>query len=270
MKFLKIITLITALLIGKSISTLACVCVSGNGSFLTQLDSILLRANFGLSNANFVVVKGIVEGYTLNSLGVIFKPLHYYFHTSAKNPFIIWGTSGTDCRLSISAIAPPNADTVILIMHRITVRTPMEDTTDFEVSRCGNNYITVRNDSVFGGWDSSLTLHGYPLNQFEDTLNHLLYALKIESPAQPGFGAVLFPNPVGKNETIQLRGLFDEDIQISICDVSGRSICTISRAKSGLTEQQISIPVKGLSNGFYTIQLISQRRKQRLHFTMLE
>jgi len=270
MRFLRLIIFITALLFSKAITSPACICIGGTGSLLTQLDSILLRTSFGLSNANFVVVKGIVEGYTLNNLGVFFKPLHYYFHISQKNPVIIWGTSGTDCRLSISAITPPNADTVILIMHRITVRTPMEDTTDFEVSRCGNNYVTVRNDSVFGGWDSSLTLHGYPLNQFEDTLNHLIHALKIEAPSQPEFGAVLFPNPVGNNETIQLKGGFEEDIQISILDFSGKAVATFSRAKSGSTEQQISIPLKGLSDGFYTLQVISQSRKQSLHFTMLE
>jgi len=58
-------------------------------------------------------------------------------------------------------------------------------------------------------------------------------------------------------------------MQISILDFCGKAIATFLRAKSGSKELQISMPVKGLSDGFYTLQVKSQSRKQSLHFTML-
>src|SRR5690606_18346697 len=118
--------------------------------------------------------------------------------------------------------------------------------TDYHIAFCGNRYLRIKNDSVFGGKPGTFAWDGFPLGPFEDdSLNYWIHALKVE-PETSAAGITLFPNPVASGQALQLRGVFHEDFRIAVCDVSGRVISSFSGQGSG-SERNIPIPLHGLS-----------------------
>jgi len=268
----QIAVIVAFLMLLNIFSSKACSCGPPPPDFLTDLRQVFSYYQLpGFSTDAFVVVKGVVTGLTPNQHGVLFKPLRNYFGRIPKDTIIIWGTDGVDCRLGIVGFYKLPADTFIFLMNRNTSKEyPYEDTADFHITACGNRYLTIKNDSVFGGYPGTFAWDGFPLSSFEDdSLNFWIHALKVESSMPFSFEALLYPNPVTAGEGLHLRGLFNENFNIAICDVAGKVIKLYSERSQNATEGNIPISLIDLQGGEYLLQIVSATRRQTLRFTLI-
>lgn len=254
-----------------ALSSKACDCGNSPTDFLSTVRQVFIAYQTAhVSTDALVITKGVMVGITSNQKGVRYEVLKQYLGRTYSDTVAIWGSDGNDCRWNTPGFFHLPADTIVLLMKRnIHPDYPYEDTADFYSSYCGVHYMIVRNDSVFGGYPGTFAWNGFPLAPFEDSLNHLLHTLGIESTAATPFPVSLFPNPVSTMEGLHLQGNFHDNLTVSIYDLTGRVISTAKHSFLA-SDKTISISIRGLSSGQYFLRLASDIQTQCIPFTAIQ
>lgn len=79
-----------------------------------------------------------------------------------------------------------------------------------------------------------------------------------------GFNAILYPNPTNDNTTLRFYLLENEKLNITITDITGKTIMSFSETEYYRGENEILIHTFSLANGVYIVSLNSQTTRQAL------
>ncbi len=231
-----------------------CTCGPPPPDFLSTLRQVFSAyQTAGKSTDVLVVTKGIVTGLTANNRGVRLKLLHNYYGATYSDTVTIWGTDGIDCRLNIVSYYYQPADTFIFLMNRnISKDYPYEDTSDFHVSACGTGYLTIKNDSVFGGYPGTFAWTGFPLSSFEDSLNHSVHTLKVEPGEFPLLNMKVYPNPA--TDYLMIEGAAGGTADVF-------SILGSSLLRCAIMTTRQNLPISALPVGTYLLYITTKDGK---------
>jgi hypothetical protein len=95
-----------------------------------------------------------------------------------------------------------------------------------------------------------------------------LFPTNIVSIAESTSTVVVYPNPAKNTSTIELNLADDEEVQLSVLDITGRVIGTQNFGKLQAGENRISYNVTNLADGVYFYQIIVGNKKQTMKFTV--
>ncbi len=217
-----------------------CQCLNVPIDFFSSVVGELSRGTNDL-----VIVKGKIIGLTPDKYGVRFLPFHKFFGAPLKDTVTIWGGYGGDCRFGVTGLYQPPKDTFIFAMRRINGRlSAAEDPNDYAISNCGHNYVYVTQDSVFGGGFGAFTYSGFPLPEFEDSLERFSYTLGIEESTMASpFSVKCAPNPALDKIMVNVQGPRRTLKQVILKNSAGQIVSCLS-------------DIPETPNGNYVISLI--------------
>lgn len=196
-------------------------------------------------NCDLIKVNGYFYGTTpyggANDLGVIFK-----FQDATTLPLQLISFTG-------------KAQGKINLLSWITAY--VDNTTDFDIERSTNGKVFAKIGSVAAV--DNARQHAYTFTDHQPLADNNYYRLKVKdqngksiysnivrlsSVATAGYFVALYPNPAKNKLNISISGTITKEAEISIKDITGKTIKTMTVRGNDLT-----INISGLSAGPYTL-----------------
>ena len=84
-----------------------------------------------------------------------------------------------------------------------------------------------------------------------------------------GGGLKLYPNPTGEAATVELSLKATETIQLSVLDMSGRTVIGGAETQYGAGDHKLSVNTSGLANGTYFVQLAAGNGVTRMKLVVI-
>lgn len=249
------------ILCGTFTTSLACQCGGGIDSTTDFFSSTFWVWDTSISRT--IIIKAQFTGVR-NGYGAQLKILETYFgKPTSLDTVTVWGSSGSDCRRSIPAIAQPG-DTLIVGLLQLNDAGPnfIETVDDYYLWKCNLAYLHVRGDSVYGGAPLSFTSPSFPLKMLEDSLRNrasvIPLALKnVTNGIDPYVS--LYPNPVTDILHLLWRQGSTEGIVLTVRDASGRAVLIKSSEELDRAgNNELVLSVNDLSPGIYFVTLNSK------------
>jgi hypothetical protein len=99
--------------------------------------------------------------------------------------------------------------------------------------------------------------------------NEILVALNAGNISNNGMQVSLYPDPARDNANVRFNLLHDELVRITVTDMSGRTLYTDHRTKFFSGRNTVSIPIEGLQNGIYLVDVLFEDGRKTLKLEVI-